>query len=269
MYPYAQAVTHQLVDAPTMPTATELAEARQLAPAATLPLFAAPAARRAHSLAQLLAEANAANPGRDKASDGWIGDAAHAGRDSQHNPDGWAVVTAQDIDTDGLNLAAAFERIRLRTAAGHLPAMVGGHLILNRRITTPDFRGWYAYVGSNPHLTHGHAACSRDRARYDDARRFGCFDLAAPLPPATGRDATGRGTGFRADLGDVGPRVAALQRWLNATFPAYSKLLPDGVYGPRTAAVIREFAHRCDITSADGLNVGPQIARRLARFGFR
>lgn len=37
-------------------------------------------------------------PGRDKRSDGWIGDAAHQARKSDHNPDEHGVVYALDID---------------------------------------------------------------------------------------------------------------------------------------------------------------------------
>lgn len=39
-------------------------------------------------------------PKRDKASDGWIGDSAHAARASDHNPDSKGVVHAIDIDED-------------------------------------------------------------------------------------------------------------------------------------------------------------------------
>lgn len=39
-------------------------------------------------------------PKRDKASDGWLGDAAHAARESDHNPDSKGVVHAIDVDED-------------------------------------------------------------------------------------------------------------------------------------------------------------------------
>ncbi|MGB4989147.1 MAG: hypothetical protein WBO10_07930, partial [Pyrinomonadaceae bacterium] len=61
--------------------------------------------RIAESLKKLREQINAEWPGRDKASDGGIGDAAHASRSSDHNPwvkdsRGQGVVTAIDIDED-------------------------------------------------------------------------------------------------------------------------------------------------------------------------
>lgn len=62
--------------------------------------------RRALSLTVLVEQVNALAPDRDKASDGWIGDASHQTTTSDHNPwiyddetDTW-VVSAQDITND-------------------------------------------------------------------------------------------------------------------------------------------------------------------------
>jgi hypothetical protein len=48
----------------------------------------------------LLNQINKRWPNRDKASDGIVGDAAHAARASDHNPDGRGYVHALDIDED-------------------------------------------------------------------------------------------------------------------------------------------------------------------------
>jgi hypothetical protein len=52
-------------------------------------------------LVTLRSEFNALSPGRDKGADGWIGDAAHAARTSDHNPDALGRVLAVDIDSTG------------------------------------------------------------------------------------------------------------------------------------------------------------------------
>jgi hypothetical protein len=93
----------------------------------------------------------------------------------------------------------------------------------------------------------------------------------APAAPAgfTGPDLTGRGTGLRGDVGNNGPRVAALQAFLRDRYPLYAKgLASDGWWGPATTAVIAEFGHRSGIPSADGRNVGPKLAAALYAAGF-
>lgn len=110
-----------------------------------------------------------------------------------------------------------------------------------------------------------------------DMLRGGTTPAPTPAPQAppaptgwTGPDATGSGTGFRADAGNNGPRIQALQSFLRSRYPLYAKHLDaDGWYGPQTAAVIAEYARRSAIRGADGLNVGPQLARSLYVAGFR
>lgn len=245
--------------------------------------------RPAASLVVLRDEVNALAPARNKASDGMIGDTRHQGEGtaSDHNPfvivAGVGVVRAFDITNDpALDLAARFERMRALAAAGLLPQLA--YLILNGRITAPDFSGWRQYTG-DPHVSHGHVSCSLDPARFDDRRSWVVFSseqpAPAPPPPAparpgwTGPDLTGTGTGLRGQAAGQpqgpqsnGERVAALQTFLNRYAPAYSALDVDGWYGTATAAVLAEFAARSGIGGADGLNVGPQLAAALYRAGF-
>lgn len=64
-------------------------------------------------------------------------------------------------------------------------------------------------------------------------------------------------------LGSSGPEVTRLQSFLNRVYPAYSKLVVDGDFGPATEAVVKEFQRRTRI-AADGI-VGP-ITRTKLRF---
>lgn len=263
--------------------------------------FTMPNWRLAKSVTVLRDEANATNPGRDKSSDGTIGDSRHAGGgpgtaewdDSDHNP--WLVVSdlgvvrALDLDTDGLDLAAAFERGRQLAAAGRLPQVTGGgYFILFGRITAPDFSEWRAYKGTDPHVTHGHVSTSTQAARFDSTASWGIFAAAPaptpqPTPPQpapsgggwTGPDLTGRGPTLRGQAAGQpsgaqsnGQRTADLQGFLNRYAPGYSWLAVDGWYGAQTAAVLAEFARRSGVKGADGLNIGPQIAAALYRAGF-
>jgi len=61
-------------------------------------------ARLAPSLKQLRTEVDVAWPMRSKRSDGWIGDAAHLARTSDHNPDADGIVHALDITAEGINV---------------------------------------------------------------------------------------------------------------------------------------------------------------------
>lgn len=173
-------------DPPVEPTPAEAAEGRRIVAALRVAAADEPARlsatpwRVARSLDVLLAEANAANPRRDKTSDGAIGDAAHATRVSDHNPfvivAGIGIVRARDLDADGLPLAEAFERGRQLAAAGHLEQVTGGgYLIYSRRITRPDWSGWNVYTGPNPHTVEGHVSVSLNPAQFDSTAPWGLF----------------------------------------------------------------------------------------------
>jgi len=140
--------------------------------------------RNCNASVTLVNEINAINPKRDKASDGTIGDAAHATRNSDHNPwvvvDGQGVVRARDVDKDGIDAAGIVEKLRQMGAAGDPRLAGGGYIIFNRRITSPDFKTWRAYTGSNPHDKHFHVSFSLNRAGFDSKA---AWNLGAPVAP--------------------------------------------------------------------------------------
>lgn len=82
---------------------------------------------------------------------------------------------------------------------------------------------------------------------------------AAPAAPKPVPAAAGSTTVLRR--GSAGEAVRVLQRTLNRDYPAYSRLVTDGLFGPATEAVVYEFQRRAGIT-VDGL-VGPQTRRAL------
>jgi len=105
----------------------------------------------APALATLRTQINDMWPNRSKASDGWIGDAAHAARVSDHNPDSRGIVHALDITVQGIDKAAVI------SAAQADPRTK--YIISDRRIWQPS-TGWQPYTGSNPHTQHVHISCT-------------------------------------------------------------------------------------------------------------
>lgn len=128
--------------------------------------------RVARSLLKLREQVNARAPGRDKSSDGTIGDINHQNRNSDHNP--WVdegVVTAMDITHDprgGCDAGALAESIR--SARDRRVK----YLIWNRRICNHAAIGgadpwtWRPYHGANPHDQHLHISVKSTAAEYDD-----------------------------------------------------------------------------------------------------
>lgn len=101
-------------------------------------------------------------PDRDKASDGWIGDAAHSARDSDHNPDENEIVHAIDLDEDfgekGAAKKFADELIRLAREGKD-----GGRLkyvVYEDRIASGTYRdSFWTWRGSGfGHTQHVHVS---------------------------------------------------------------------------------------------------------------
>lgn len=143
--------------------------------------------RRAYSITCMLAEINRHAPNRSDASDGWIGDAAHAARDSDHNPNSSGVVRAQDITDDpagGLD-GSELAHLIVGRFGKHPALMSGAYVIHNGRICSFDRRdeGWRPYTGTNAHKQHVHVSVSTARAGYDSTQPWDLFEPRRPAKP--------------------------------------------------------------------------------------
>jgi hypothetical protein len=139
-------------------------------------------ARIAKSLGMLRRQVNDRWPGRDKSSDGWIGDAAHKASKSDHNPNAADVVQALDLTHDpahGPDARALAEAL----IASRDPRIK--YIISNAEIVSAKMRPWRwrPYSGVNAHRYHVHISVDDDPALYDDARPWMLEDYAvAPKP---------------------------------------------------------------------------------------
>lgn len=203
-------------------------------------------ARLAKSLNTLRAEANTTAPGRSKASDGWIGDPAHASRPSRHNPNKQDVVCAWDGTNDP---AAGFP---VHTIMRWLAANILRPLYLRgiRQadapepwnnvayfITADETFGWSTgwlpkpYRGANRHLKHGHAAVgvgpdAEPRAPYDSTVPWGIARACAPHPtPAPLPDPEEL---TMADISQILAKLEALEAQANAQTQTIMRLTASG-----------------------------------------
>ena len=121
--------------------------------------------RLAKSLDKLRGQVNSLYPNRNKASDGTIGDAAHAAGQSDHNPNAQGVVTALDLthDPDDLDVGKLADSL----VDSRDPRIK--YLIWNKQILIPS-AGWHwqKYTGDNPHTKHIHISVNASNG--DDSK---------------------------------------------------------------------------------------------------
>lgn len=165
----------------------------------------------APALAQLRAEVNALWPHRDKTSDGWIGDASHAARPSDHNPDWKApppargIVRALDLDED-LTVGLAEVGAAMPLVNAILTDARVRYVIYEGRIWYVDRPWWHPYTGPNAHRHHVHVSVravgsyALDGSSWNLAARLGYTpsnpapalpDVPPPPPPPEENDDMG------------------------------------------------------------------------------
>jgi hypothetical protein len=197
--------------------------------------------RIAASLEVLREQINRIAPGRDKSSDGGIGDEAHASRSSDHNPwfteNGVGIVTARDFTNDPAH-GMDSHQLALALVASRDERIK--YVIDHGRICSGTYQDkpawvWRQYTGENKHDHHVHVSVKSDKRYYDDKTEWR-LNLALPpevpkMPPSGSHSVLSRGS--------KGPEVDSLQRLLNAKMGAGLKT--DGDFGPATEAAVKKF----------------------------
>jgi hypothetical protein len=133
-------------------------------------------------------------PNRSKISDGTIGDAAHASRNSDHNPwvkdsHGVGVVRAFDCTAIGIDPTAYAEHIRALGKAGDPRLVGGGYVIWYLHIASEKGNwAWRKYTGPNGHTHHIHVSVSRNPAGYDSTASWGIENIGRAPDINAGRE---------------------------------------------------------------------------------
>lgn len=193
----------------------------------------------APSLARLRTSINTRWPGRDKSSDGWIGDAAHQSRTSDHNPDKvTGVVRALDIDKDGVHIPTVLAAMMLHPEIRYV--------IHNKRIMHVDRKMKpVAYTGANDHTRHVHGSIEHTKAA--EASKVDWAPISStfvwPL----------------LKKGSRGLPVKQLQAYLNGH--GYTLAL-DSDFGAATDSAVRAFQRKHTPDDVDGV-VGPRTTLAL------
>lgn len=189
----------------------------------------------------------AAYPNRDIASDGWVGDASHAARESDHNVNwSWTpgIVKALDLDKDlggGADFNSMVERVRLLARAGDR-RFRGGYIIWRGRIcSSVDNWAWRYYDGENRHDHHAHFSFGDAKADFDARGTFPVKVATAPpqLPAPYGRTPAGDRVLGMHNPALTGPDVTGVQNALRVA--GNYGLAIDGMYGRATADLINVF----------------------------
>ena len=180
--------------------------------------------RVAKSLLKLRDQIDAAFPNRSKASDGTIGDAAHASRSSDHDP--WVkdgsigVVTAMDLTHDP---AHGFDSYRFAEILRLNKDRRIKYIISNKRIASPNLKdwAWRHYGGPNPHNHHVHISVRSDKEHYDSAVPWR-LENETVLPER-----------LEIQLGASGGEVLDLQHLLG--------VMPTGIFDPATRTAVKNY----------------------------
>lgn len=222
-----------------------------------------PVPRSVESLKKLLAQINEYAPNRSKVSDGWIGDAKHAARHSDHNPEPDGTVDARDFTNDpsgGLDSQKLCDALVKSKDPRISYIICNGKIIAGRKGPKP----WVPrkYSGANGHYHHIHVSVLDEGQ--DDKTPWKIADAfkKAPAPKAKPSDLglTTKQVSAVLKPGSKGEFVEELQKNLRKLGYA---LTADGRYGIETEAAVRSFQQENKL-EVDGW-AGPRTLEAISK----
>jgi len=184
------------------------------------------------ALTTMRAEVNARYPNRDRDSDGTIGDEAHQGTSSDHNPDGDGSVDAWDMDVEVNGRGKAYAT-DVEWLKGRFERHPSARYWIHDRTIASRSDGWRRrpYTGANPHDKHVHW---NTREAYEDSTApWGIREQEDDVGTVEGYTPAGatalkrliRDALHEASLGNSGPTAAvALQSGYARAGAALEKL---------------------------------------------
>jgi len=228
-----------------------------------------------------------AYPNREHGAEGFIGDLAHQGNPSSHNPDESGKpefsdnddvdeVRAWDIDRDlhaanGLTLEDEIQRLIQGLRAGKfwwIRYIIYKGRIWHRR----DNFVTRTYTGSNKHDDHAHV--NSDFTQTADGVTGTDWEWASTSVPTN--PSTPPADNHVVRLGAKGEEVGWIQQFFRDNFPAYRNTVSvrrgqlisvDKDFGQQTQAWVKEFQRRTFI-HVDG-EVGPQTRGKMRSHGYK
>lgn len=223
----------------------------------------------APSLKKLRDEINDRWPGRDKKSDGSVGDTSHKARKSDHNPNSRGSVNALDIDKDGIDVYGLRDILIKDKRVNYV---IFNGLIYSR------VRGFKPkkYTGPNAHTAHLHVSINQSRNSEQDTSNWGISkagDVSKPRPrpkpkPGVGAPKFPYGDGHYIGLesssryshsGANSSDRTHVKRWQQRMRDRGWSIAVDGYFGEGSFKVAKEFQKQVKVKQ-DG-KVGAQTWR--------
>jgi len=211
-------------------------------------------------------------PSRDKASDGWIGDAAHAAREgwgtngkgSYHNPDPNGIVHAIDLDEDffgkGKGQAEA-KKFAEELATYCRQGKDGGriaHIVYEDQVASGTANNWHFRGSGYGHTHHIHISFTNKADRDGSPFKLPIFETGdKPKPPAPKPEQAPAYPGrSKLQFKQKNADVRDLQKQLvkkGFEIPAGA----TGYYGDQTVSAVKKF-YKSIGKIKDGKSVDPQ-----------